>query len=221
MSKVSFKTLLAIFIPFILLVGFIFYLYKINTPSPALVQTSPLPAINSPPPDSKIASESSKASTDTSLELKSLLSDKVEILLPKDFEIMSEEMMKTKYPSERRPTLVYTNKEGSINIAFNHLKDKASQQQLPQFKKTFEDTFKNLYPSATWYSNEIRKINGRDVGILELITPAVDTEVYNLIAYTPLERNLLLVTFNCTKEQLNTWKSTGQTIIASLKIKSS
>lgn len=153
------------------------------------------------------------------MEVKSLLSDKIEILLPKGFEIMSEEMLKTKYPSEKRPTIVYTNKEGSINVAFNHLQSKASIEQLPEYKKTFENTFKKLYPSATWYSNEIRKINNRDTGILEFLTPAVDTQIYNLIAFTPVDRKLLLISFNCTKEQMEAWKSIGINIINSLKVK--
>jgi len=41
------------------------------------------------------------------LQIKSILNDKVEIKLPKEFQIMSEEMVSLKYPSERRPTLTH------------------------------------------------------------------------------------------------------------------
>jgi hypothetical protein len=48
-----------------------------------------------------------------------ILSNKIEVLIPESFDIMSEEMLKHKYPLETRPTLVYTNEDGTVNVAFN------------------------------------------------------------------------------------------------------
>ncbi len=42
------------------------------------------------------------------LEVKKILSDKVEVLIPEGFEVMSEEMAAIKYPTGNRPTLIYT-----------------------------------------------------------------------------------------------------------------
>jgi hypothetical protein len=145
------------------------------------------------------------ASQKIELEEKKILGDKVEILLPMGFETMSEDMMKLKYPSERLPTIVYTDKTGGINVAFNQTANKASQQQIDAFKENFVSTFKNLYPSAEWKATGVKEINGRKVGCLELITPAIDTKIYNLMFFTDLDGRLLLCTFNCVDKKQSEW----------------
>ncbi|MBQ0734196.1 hypothetical protein J9332_07725 [Aquimarina celericrescens] len=153
------------------------------------------------------------------LETKSLLNEKVELKIPKDFDIMSEELMKLKYPSDRRPTLVYSNESGGINIALNLTQNQASQQMIPAYQDNFVQTFKNLYPSAEWKDNGIKMINGKKVGYLELVTPAIDTEIYNLLFFTDLDGKLLLCTFNCTKKSIDKWTPIAKEIMNSLKIK--
>ena len=153
------------------------------------------------------------------LETKSLLNDKVELKVPQEFDIMSEELMKIKYPSERRPTLVYSNESGGINVALNLTQNQASQQLIPAYKDNFVQTFKNLYPSAEWKDSGVKTINGRKVGYLELVTPAMDTEIYNLMFFTDLDGKLLLCTFNCTKKSIDEWTLTAKEIMNSLRIK--
>ena len=153
------------------------------------------------------------------LQTKSLLNGKIELKMPKDFKVMSEEMMKLKYPSERRPTLVYTNTSGGINVALNLTNNKANQNLMLPYKENFVNTFKKLYPSADWKNSGVKEINGRKVGFLELITPAVDTKIYNLMFFTDLDGQLLLCTFNCTEKSIKEWEPTAKEIMRSLKIK--
>ena len=155
------------------------------------------------------------------LETKSLLNDKVELKIPKDFDIMSEELMKLKYSSDRRPTLVYSNESGGINVALNLTQNQANQQLIPTYKDNFVQTFKNLYPSAEWKGNGIKTINGKEVGYLELVTPAMDTEIYNLMFLTDLNGKLLLCTFNCTKKSIAEWTPIAKEIMNSLKVQRS
>lgn len=155
----------------------------------------------------------------TDLEKQSILDGKVEILLPTNFDIMSEEMARVKYPSDRRPTLIYTEETGSINIAFNHIASAASQQQIEAYKNNFVATFGKLYPSAEWKGSGVKEINGRKVGYLEFITPAIDTKVYNLIFFTDLEAKLLMCTFNCVVEKQEEWVMPAKKIMDSITIK--
>jgi hypothetical protein len=153
------------------------------------------------------------------LVTKSLLNDKVEMKVPKDFDIMKEEMLQLKYPSEQRPTLVFTDEPGTINVALNHIQSKASQASIVLYKDNFLKTFKNVYPSAEWKGSGVLEVNGRKVGYLELVTPAIDTDIYNLMFFTDVEGRLLLCTFNCTKEKMAEWTPVGQQILHSLRIK--
>ena len=153
------------------------------------------------------------------LELKSLLSDKVELKIPKKFNIMPEELMKLKYPSERRPTLVYSNESGVINVALNLTQSKASQDLIEPYVENFVNTFKKMYPSAEWKGSGVKEINGQKVGYLKLITPAIDTKIYNVMFFTDMEGKLLLSTFNCTENSITEWEQTADEIMNSLKIK--
>lgn len=153
------------------------------------------------------------------LQIRTFLKGKVELKVPKDFQVMNEEMMKLKYPSERRPTLVYTNKTGGINVALNLTTNQANQDLIVPYKDNFLNTFKKLYPSAEWKSSGVTEINGRKVGYLEFITPAIDTKIYNLIFFTDLDGQLLLCTFNCTEKSIKEWEPTAKEIMKSFKIK--
>lgn len=159
------------------------------------------------------------ATVNIELEKRSLLNNKLELKIPKDFQIMSDEMLSTKYPSDRRPTLVYTNPSGGINVALNLTESRATQNQIPTYKEYLLETFKNAYPSAEWKSSGVTTINGRKVGYLEFVTPAIDTQIYNLFFFTDLEGKLLLCTFNCTIKSMNEWSPAAKEIMNSLRIK--
>ena len=151
------------------------------------------------------------------LETKTLLNGKINLKIPKSFEIMSEEMLKFKYPSANRPTLVYTNESGEINVALNLTQSKAAQNIISIYKDKFVENFKNTYPSAA-IDKDIKIINGRKVGYLELITPAIDTEIYNLMFFTDVDGKLLICSFNCTKKNIPEWTSVAKEIMNSLKV---
>lgn len=152
------------------------------------------------------------------LELKTILNNKAEILVPADFEIMSEDLLKAKYPSGNRPTLVYTNEATTVNLAANHTANRIALSELPQALGAFTGQFEQLYPTAQWYRKEMTEINGRDFAVLELITPAVDTDIYNLMFVTSLDGRMLMFSFNCTTDLLTEWKPQAQQIMASVKI---
>jgi len=152
------------------------------------------------------------------LEPRVILDDKVEVLLPSEFEIMSEDMLTVKYPSGNRPTLVYTNESGTVNLAANHTVNQMTLAQLPGALGAFTQQFEQIYPTAQWYRKEMTKINERDFVVLELITPAVDTEIYNLMFVTSLDGRMLMFSFNCTTDLLGEWKSQGQQIMESVKV---
>jgi hypothetical protein len=152
------------------------------------------------------------------LVVKTIYNNKIEIKLPNDFKIMSEELARLKYPSERRPTIIYTNESGGINIAFNITESEINQDKIEFFTEELHKYFKNLYPSADWKNYGVKVINKRKIGYLELVTPAIDTEIYNLIFFTNLDGKLVLCTFNCTKKNMSEWEIIAKEIMNSFKV---
>ena len=153
------------------------------------------------------------------LEKREILNDKVEILLPKNFGIMPDDMLQLKYPSANRPALVYSDEDGTVNIAFNHTANKASQKEIEKYKDVFVSTFKSSYPTAVWGEKGVKEINGRKVGFLEVTTPAIDTKIYNLLFFTDVEGKLLICTFNCTSKKKSAWVESAKKIFNSFTIK--
>lgn len=79
--------------------------------------------------------------------------------------------------------------------------------------------FKNLYPSATWYRNEMIERGKLKFILFDFRTPAIDTEVRNIMLATSLQGRLLLISFNCTKELEGKWLPIGYQIVESIQLK--
>jgi hypothetical protein len=148
-----------------------------------------------------------------------VLDGRVTLLLPVDFAPMSQEMMKLKYPAERRPAVVYTNERGTVNIALSHTSDRMPPDEVPSFHKSLEATFKRLYPSAQWFQSDVVTMNERTWFLLELRTPAIDTDVRNIMMGTSVDGRLLLISFNVTSELEEEWLDTGRAVIRSVVVK--
>lgn len=140
------------------------------------------------------------------------------LLMPVGFEPMSEEMLSFKYPNERRPTLVFTNPSGSVNVALNHTQNRVLNDQLPELHQALDQMFRQLFPSAEWNRSETGQRNGMRYSTLDLITPAIDTEIRNIMMAVSLDDRMLLVSFNCVRELEAQWAPLGQQIIDSISV---
>ncbi len=158
------------------------------------------------------------AQSPEALTPKVLLGGTVQVLVPAGFAPMSEALLRVKYPSSQRPTLVYSNPSGSVNLALNHTANPLQPNQLAEVHQVMEATFKRLYPSAVWFQSGLTTINGRAFFLLDLRTPALDTEIRNLMVGTSLQGRLLLISFNVTKPREARWLPTAKKILASIKV---
>jgi hypothetical protein len=166
-----------------------------------------------------LAAQPSAQSTQVTLTERALLDGAVTLLIPESFGPMSEELLRLKYPSERRPTVVFSNERGSVNLATNLTANLVRPEQIAELHKAMEATFKNLYPSATWYRSEIITQDGRRYFVLDLLTPAVDTQIRNVMYGTSFRGRLLLFSFNVTRELEKSWLEIGRTMLSSVRIK--
>jgi hypothetical protein len=149
----------------------------------------------------------------------SLLNGKLIIDLPKGFDIMGKEMLDIKYPSSNRPTLVYTNENGTINFAFNHTNNDIPKDKLPEILPAFVKQFSSIYPQIEWFKKGVEKFKGKDFVVLEFITPAIDSKIYNLMYVTVLEGKMLMCTFNCLESQKEEWEIKAKESLNSIVIK--
>ena len=147
------------------------------------------------------------------------LNGKVTITTPKSFGPMPKDILEVKYPGSRRPTEVLSDSTGGVSLAFNHTKSRMLPEQIKKARPSMSKMFHNMYPSAKWIRDETVSIKGRIYMIFELITPAMDTQIHNIMYATSVDNRLLLVSFNTTVEQSKQWLPIGKKIMESISIK--
>ena len=154
-------------------------------------------------------------------ELKKIeaLGGKVSILAPQNFGKMPSDILEIKYPASRRPSEVLSDKTGGVTLAFNHTNNAMQPSQIKDAHKSISKMFHSMYPSATWLRDEVIVQNGKTFMVMELITPAIDTKIHNIMYGTSVDGRFLLAAFNTTTEQADEWLPIGKRIMTSLSIK--
>jgi hypothetical protein len=142
----------------------------------------------------------------------------VKIGMFKEMRLMSQTQFELKYPFENfSSTHAYSNEDGTVTLLISPREEKADQKDLPNYQQTFTANFANN-PSIDFKRCEIKKIGNRDFIIVEMITPAVDSQIYNLMYVTSVEGKLLVCTFNCTIDKLAEWQPIGEKMLNSITI---
>ena len=154
----------------------------------------------------------------TKFIVRQLLDDRIRICMPEEFTPMSAADAELKYPSVRRPGLIYTNSEGSVNLTFNHTATSIKLSDLDVFRKTIWQTVKKMQGAARLQVDGTKNVNGQKVGFLEFTTPALGTQIYNLVYFTELEGRALLVSFNCSWAELDKWRFVAPEMLGTLEI---
>lgn len=150
----------------------------------------------------------------------SLLDGKMTIRMPKLFSKMSTELAALKYPSDRRPNLIYTDESSSINLGFNLTPHRLKEEGVAAFQENMIDILEQAQPSADWLDTDVLKIDEKTVGFLEIITPAIDGDIFNLMFFASIEGIALIGTFNCMEEDLETWRPIARAMMESLRFAS-
>jgi hypothetical protein len=170
--------------------------------------------------DKSVSEHSSETGkTETLFKAIDLSSGQVQLELPSQLQEMDAEMFRLKYPLENTETTkAYSNEDGTVSLLISPRPEKATQTDLPKYQQMLYESFgKNS--NIDFRKSEIRKINGRDFVVIEMVTPAVDTEVYNLMFVTSSGGRLVMGTFNCTVDRQKEWQPLAERILGSVKVR--
>lgn len=185
---------------------------SVNEPTGVVADTEASPTLETSP------EETTTPEGTIALKEQNVMSGLATISIPEQFIIMSDEMKQIKYPTGNAPKEVYTNEEGTINVALNENASPLKEEELEAFT---EEMVAMYQPIATeWIEDGIVEINGKKAGYLTFVVAAEgdNASIYNSMLFTVVNDQLVLVNFNCLQEQLEEWKATGDEIIQSFKI---
>jgi hypothetical protein len=147
----------------------------------------------------------------------SLFSGKLSLSVPDAFTEMDTDRIAIKYPNAtQRPDVVYTDERGTINIGLSrNTAVDITVKDLPELKEVLDQQLQAAKPED--YKSSIRKINGYEYIVLEFITKAPATRIFNQMFVTSLDGKLMIGTFNCTEEHFARWQPVGRQILASVR----
>ncbi len=149
--------------------------------------------------------------------MKSVLDGKVFIAVPRGFEEMSDEMARLKYPSERRPPIVFSNPEGTVNITVKPTAQKVTEADIDLARISLTKSFARIYPSGN-VGSRLFDLVDRTAFLIRMTTPAIDTEIRSLIAGAAVDGRLVLFGFNVTRELEPQWLDKGAIILMTILI---
>lgn len=120
---------------------------------------------------------------------------------PEGYSPLSKEEIGIKFPRSTPPGFVVGNERRTTTIAFDIKPDRVPADQLPELEASFESMFESMIPSLVWKERKLIDFQGRRSIYFEMTTKAADTDIYNIMLVTPLERGTALFNFNSTKAE--------------------
>lgn len=147
------------------------------------------------------------------MERQSVPSQGLSIEIPKGFVLMSEEMKSVKYPARSAPSVIYTDEQGTVNIAWTVGEFPLPAEQLEQYKDAIVQSIPNYQPSVETVTID----DGKKAFIISFTVKAIDTDVYNAILLTSNNGKSAMFTFNSTVALLDTYKDAGKASLLSIK----
>lgn len=151
-------------------------------------------------------------------EEKNFFEKKLKIYIPKDFEDMSLEARKFKYPSENRPEIIKCNEDGSITFTLNLIDNPLDEERIEELKDGMKILIKKSNPANVFYEDGVLKANSKNIGFFEFKSYAIDDALYNLMFFLEFQEKTLMGTFGCRYDDYKEWRDIAFEIINNIKV---
>ncbi|WP_052344266.1 hypothetical protein [Bacillus ndiopicus] len=146
-----------------------------------------------------------------------LLNGNITLRMPALFFEMPKELAALKYPSEQRPNIIFTDESTTVNLAFSLTTMELTDDEVEQFRDEMMEGMEQMQPNLQWLDIGIRSVQDKLISYFMVITPAIDSDMYNLMFFCSISNYALISTFNCLEEDLDIWKPVALGIIDSIQ----
>lgn len=154
------------------------------------------------------------------------------MLMPADFSLMNDDMLAKKYFSPKKPTAMYTDPSGEIDLGINFTNNFWQQEDIPMLKDLYKGSLRANYTKVEFLQENIVSINKRKFVVLEFVGIVSDEDKktnamgrksqiarYNYMMYTVIENRVVVVNFNCPTKYQQEWQAIVPKIMRSVKIR--
>jgi len=96
--------------------------------------------------------------------------------LPPALQPMSEEMKRTKYPGANRPAIAFSDSSGAISFAISWTPHRIEAQSVGLQTAQVRGQLDKTARVRRWHATDVLTIDGREVGLLDFDTRAIDSD---------------------------------------------
>ncbi|MCS6795589.1 MAG: hypothetical protein RMJ97_06650 [Raineya sp.] len=153
----------------------------------------------------------------------------IRMLMPSDFTPIPDEVLVKKYFTTKKPTAMYSDPTGEIDLGVNITNNFWQEQDIPMLKDLYKGSLRASYTRVQFLTEDVRIINKRQFVVLEFIGIVEDDKEgvmgrknalsrYNYMMYTVVQNRIVVVNFNCPTKHQATWQPIVPKIMQSVKI---
>lgn len=146
-----------------------------------------------------------------------LFDHKMQIMLPASFSDMPMELAKLKYPMEQRPQVIKTNEKSDINFTFSLIDQPLTNEQVKQIRDSLKKIMKRVRPDMRFMEEGLEETGERTIGWFEVTYSGLDTKLYNIMYFTPIEGKMMHGIFNCSIREAENWKQVVFEVMHTIK----
>lgn len=146
-----------------------------------------------------------------------LYDDCFSVMLPKSYPDLPKALAKLKYPAENRPAVIKTNNDTTVNFAFGYYKQDFNETQVESAAKGLKAGLGRMSPGARFFETKIAQTKeGVKYSRFDFMAPGLDTELYQLFAFVPMNGQFLHVIFNAPAKMMRAWQPIAIQVIESI-----
>ncbi|HYG38389.1 MAG TPA: hypothetical protein VD908_07225 [Cytophagales bacterium] len=159
------------------------------------------------------------------------LTKTVSASIPEDFTQMTDDELADKYPSSRKPVIMFISPDKQIDFGMNIASQKFPGSDLNVLKDFYKANLYTLFNDIKIITEEIKKINGKEYIVFEFtsivkpdeksINPMSAIRKYSYIQYTLHNDFLVIFNFSCPESMKADWQETAGEIMESIKFSKS
>lgn len=148
-----------------------------------------------------------------------LFEDKLSVMLPNEFVIMLPELIGTKYISEKKPDVIYTSLDGSVNFSFNLLVTSPGERDMSYAVNMLKTMIKNMNPAYVFFEDKtIESVAGNSISLIQFKSYGIDEAAYNIIYLLSIDKYIIQGAFNCRYNDMDEWKRAAFEVMKTINL---
>lgn len=148
-------------------------------------------------------------------ERKTLFKGKMSIMMPVSFVDLPSNLAKIKYISEQRPQIIKTSLDTTVNLGFSMPDLEVYPEHIEELCKQTKSALKQINPAIVFYEGQVE--SDLPLGWFEFKSYGIDSNVYNLMFMTIVDKKLLHGIFNCNYNDAIEWRDAARQMMRTIK----